>query len=135
MMGGSLDVAFQRAARYCEGWIAGGGDPDQFAGGLEKLRAAWSEAGREGDPRAMALAYFSLGADGRRHADAYLKDYYAWLGDDVAAMIADSAAADEEGVQRTLSNLEQAGCDEVILFPCSSEPEQVELLASAAGLG
>ena len=29
---------------------------------------------------------------------------------------------------------EEWNCDELILFPCSSDPEQVTLLAEAAGL-
>ncbi len=33
-----------------------------------------------------------------------------------------------------LNAFEQAGADEVICFPASSDPAQVELLAEAAGL-
>lgn len=29
---------------------------------------------------------------------------------------------------------EQAGCDELVIFPCASDPEQVRLLAEAAGM-
>jgi alkanesulfonate monooxygenase SsuD/methylene tetrahydromethanopterin reductase-like flavin-dependent oxidoreductase (luciferase family) len=135
IIGGSVDAAFERAARYGEGWIMGGGAPDQFRSALEKLKAAWSEAGREGEPRAMALAYFSLGPDAERNADAYLKHYYAWLGDEIAGQIAGSAATDEDTVSGYLSAFEQAGCDELVLFPCSPEVEQVGLLASAAAVG
>lgn len=82
----------------------------------------------------MALAYFSLGPDGERHADEYLTDYYAWLGEETAAAVAGSAATDAETVQGYLSAFEQAGCDELVIFPCSSDPEQVRLLAEAAGM-
>jgi alkanesulfonate monooxygenase SsuD/methylene tetrahydromethanopterin reductase-like flavin-dependent oxidoreductase (luciferase family) len=135
IIGGQVDAAFRRAAQHGEGWIMGGGAPEQFAGAFEKLNAAWSEAGREGEPRAIALAYYSLGPDAERHADSYLNDYYAWLGDEIAGMIAGSAATDEETVRGYLSAFEQAGCDELVFFPCSPEVEQVELLASAAGVG
>ena len=134
IVGGSADAAFRRAARH-DGWIMGGGAPDQFAGGLEKLKAAWAEAGRDGEPRAMALGYFSLGQNAEQDAQSYLKHYYAWLGEELAGGIAGSAATDEETVQSYLSAFEQAGCDELVLFPCSPDPEQVGLLASAAGLG
>ena len=40
---------------------------------------------------------------GERNANAYLEDYYAWLGDEVAAMIAGSAAKDAETVQASTS--------------------------------
>jgi hypothetical protein len=32
-----------------------------------------------------------------------------------------------------MSAFGSAGCDELVLFPCSSDPEQVTLLAEAAG--
>jgi alkanesulfonate monooxygenase SsuD/methylene tetrahydromethanopterin reductase-like flavin-dependent oxidoreductase (luciferase family) len=131
VLGGSADVSFTRAARVGDGWIAGGAPPDQFAGMAAKLDAAWAEAGREGQPRRMALAYFSLGEDGEANADAYLKDYYAWLGEETAGYIAASAAKDAETVKQYLAAFEEAGCEELILFPASSDPAQVDLLADA----
>ena len=131
IVGGSIDAAFRRAAEYGDGWIMGGGTPDMFADGRAKLQAAWSEAGREGTPRAMSLAYFSLGDQAEANADAYLKDYYAWLGE-YADKIAASAATDADTVKGYVQAFEQAGCDELVIFPSSSDPEQVDLLADAA---
>src|SRR4051794_10445474 len=41
IIGGSVDKTFERAARYGDGWIMGGGAPDQFADGAAKLNDAW----------------------------------------------------------------------------------------------
>jgi alkanesulfonate monooxygenase SsuD/methylene tetrahydromethanopterin reductase-like flavin-dependent oxidoreductase (luciferase family) len=131
IVGGSIDAAFRRAAEYGDGWIMGGGTPDMFADGKAKLEAAWSKAGREGSPRGMSLAYFSLGDQAEANADAYLKDYYAWLGE-YADQIAASAATDADTVRGYVEAFEQAGCDELVIFPSSSDPEQVDLLADAA---
>ncbi len=131
IVGGAADVSFARAARFGDGWIAGGAPPDQFAGMAAKLDDAWAEAGREGRPRKMALAYFSLGEDAEADANSYLKDYYAWLGEEVAGYIAGSAAKDAATVQQYLAAFEEAGCDELIVFPSSSDPAQVDLLADA----
>jgi alkanesulfonate monooxygenase SsuD/methylene tetrahydromethanopterin reductase-like flavin-dependent oxidoreductase (luciferase family) len=130
IIGGSVDAAYRRAAEHGAGWIMGGGTPDMFAEGKQKLEAAWSEAGREGKPRGMALAYFSLGEDAKEHANGYLKDYYAFLGD-MAQMIADSAATDEGTAAGYVKAFADAGCDELIIFPCNPDPGQVDLLASA----
>ncbi len=135
ILGGSVDAAFERAAKHGDGWIMGGGTPDMFAEGAEKLDAAWSAEGRDGEPRKMSLAYFSLGDDAEANADAYLLDYYAWLGDEVSKGIAGSAAKDAETVQGYISAFESAGCEELIMFPCASDPAQVSLLAEAADLG
>src|SRR3954452_5923675 len=99
IIGGAADVAFARAAKHADGWIMGGGAPDQFAQGAEKLRAAWESAGREGKPRTMALAYFALGDGAREAADGYLHDYYAFFGD-YADVIAGGAATDAQTVKQ-----------------------------------
>jgi hypothetical protein len=82
----------------------------------------------------MALGYFSLGPDAQKNAEHDLLDYYAWLGEETAQMIADSAAKDPDSVKAAISAFDSVGCDELILFPCSADPEQVTLLADAAGL-
>lgn len=134
VVGGHADASFARAARFGDGWIAAGTGPEQFAEGAGKARAAWSDAGREGEPRTMALAYFSLGERAEEDASAYLTDYYAWLGEDIANFIVAGAAKDTESVRQQIAAYEAAGCDELIFFPSSGDAVQVDLLAGAAGL-
>ncbi len=134
IVGGGVDASFARAARFGEGWVAGGAPPDQFAPMVERLEAAWSAAGRDGKPRAMGLAYFSLGDRAEENAAAYMRDYYAWLGEAATGFMAGNAAKDAETVKQRLDAFEEAGCDELILFPSSADPGQVDLLADAAGL-
>jgi len=130
MLGGTADVAFERAARYGDGWVMGGGAPDQFGEGAAKTRTAWEAAGREGAPRTMALGYFALGDRAEQAANGYLRDYYAFLGE-YAGMIAGSAAKDAGTVKQYVQGFSDAGCDELVLFPCDPDPGQVDLLAEA----
>jgi alkanesulfonate monooxygenase SsuD/methylene tetrahydromethanopterin reductase-like flavin-dependent oxidoreductase (luciferase family) len=134
LVGGGVDASFARAARFGDGWIAGGSGAEIFADAAGKVRAEWSAAGREGEPRLAGLAYFSLGADAEQSAKDYLGHYYAWLGDELAGMIAASAATDAETVEQYIAAYEGAGCDELIVFPSSSDAAQVDLLADAADL-
>jgi alkanesulfonate monooxygenase SsuD/methylene tetrahydromethanopterin reductase-like flavin-dependent oxidoreductase (luciferase family) len=134
IVGGHADVAYARAARFGDGWIAAGSGPDQAREGAEKARAAWREAGREGEPHIMALAYFSLGESAEQDVRDNLMDYYAWLGEDIAKMIADSAAQDADTVAQYIAAYESFGCDELVFCPSSPDPTQVDLLADAAGL-
>jgi alkanesulfonate monooxygenase SsuD/methylene tetrahydromethanopterin reductase-like flavin-dependent oxidoreductase (luciferase family) len=134
VVGGHADASFARAARHGDGWIMGGGSPDQFGEMAVKFDAAWKESGRQGKPRKLSLAYFSLGDDAESNARRNLGDYYAWLGEELAGMIVDSAAKDADTVRAYMSAFEGAGCDELILFPSSADPGQVEKLAEAAGL-
>jgi alkanesulfonate monooxygenase SsuD/methylene tetrahydromethanopterin reductase-like flavin-dependent oxidoreductase (luciferase family) len=133
LIGGSSPIAYRRAAQYADGWTMGGGTPDQFADGLKDLRAAWSAAKRDGQPRSQVLFYFSLGDGAEEAAKQSLGDYYSFLGE-YADQVVQSAAKDADTLKRYLSAFEQAGADEAICFPASSDPAQVELLAEAAGL-
>jgi alkanesulfonate monooxygenase SsuD/methylene tetrahydromethanopterin reductase-like flavin-dependent oxidoreductase (luciferase family) len=134
LVGGSVEASFRRAARFGDGWIAAGASPEQFAEWLAGFEAAWSESGRSEAPQNAALAYFSLGERAEEEAQAYLTDYYAWLGDEVAGYIADSAAKDAETARQYVAAFEATGCDELFLFPSSSDPQQVDLLADALGM-
>lgn len=134
IVGGHVDAAFARMARFADGWISSGTGPDLAREGAEKARAAWSEAGREAEPHIMALAYFSLGERAEADARENLADYYAWLGEEVAGMIVENAAKDTDTVERYLAAYEEAGCDELVFCPSSADPQQVDLLADAAGL-
>jgi len=133
VLGGTVDAAYERAARYGAGWTLGGGTPDAYAGGMEKMRAAWSAAGRDGEPRGMALAYYSLGDGAKAAAESYLGDYYRFTGE-FAAQIAASAATDADTVRGYVQGFEAVGCDELILFPSNPDPGQVDLLADALDL-
>jgi alkanesulfonate monooxygenase SsuD/methylene tetrahydromethanopterin reductase-like flavin-dependent oxidoreductase (luciferase family) len=133
LIGGSTDRAFERAARWGDGWTLGGGTPDALAAGLDKLNQAWSGAGREGKPRNTVLMYFALGDDAEQTAQRSLGNYYAFLGD-YAQQVVQSAAKDVGTIRQYLSAFEAAGADEVVCFPVSADPAQVEWLAEAAGL-
>jgi alkanesulfonate monooxygenase SsuD/methylene tetrahydromethanopterin reductase-like flavin-dependent oxidoreductase (luciferase family) len=133
VVGGHADASYARAARFADGWIASGSGPDQCREGIERVGAAWADAGRDGEPRTMALAYFALGDDAAGEARDYLTHYYAWLGDEVAGAIAAGAAQDPGTVEQYVAAYEDTGCDELILCPCSSDPGQVDLLADALG--
>ena len=130
LIGGQADAAFRRAAQ-ADGWISGGAPPDMYAQAREKLEAAWRDAGREGKPYAPSLAYFSLGDDAEADAQRGVGTYYQWLGD-YADQIVGSVAKDADTVKGYIQAFEAAGCDELVFFPSSADPEQVDRLAAAA---
>jgi alkanesulfonate monooxygenase SsuD/methylene tetrahydromethanopterin reductase-like flavin-dependent oxidoreductase (luciferase family) len=133
IVGGHADAAIERAARLGDGWIMGGGPPEQYAEMAAKVDDAWKRNGRSGTPRKMGLTYYSLGPNARENADRYINDYYGFLGD-YSQQIAQSVAINEEMVKQYLGAFEQAGCDELVAFPCATDPEQVDLLAAAANM-
>jgi alkanesulfonate monooxygenase SsuD/methylene tetrahydromethanopterin reductase-like flavin-dependent oxidoreductase (luciferase family) len=130
LIGGTSDAAFRRVGQFGDGWTSGGGGYQRFGGALERVREAWRDAGREGEPRTMALFYYSLGDRAAEQAESSLGAYYAFAGE-YAAQIAAGAATSAERVREYVSGYEEAGCDEVICFPASPDPAQVDLLADA----
>lgn len=130
IIGGHDAASFRRAARIGDGWIMGGGPPEMFSRSAGAVDRAWQAAGRSGKPRKLSLAYYALGPRARELADSYLKHYYAWMGE-FADQIAAGAAVSEEMVKGYVAAFEQSGCDELIMIPCSSELDQVALLAAA----
>ena len=130
LIGGANEKAYARAARHADGWTAGGAGPEAFGQAREAVRAAWKDAGRDGEPRTMALLYFALGDDPEGAARASLGDYYSFLGE-YAEQIVQGTLKDPDALRSTLAAYEEAGADEVICFPASADPAQVDLLAAA----
>jgi alkanesulfonate monooxygenase SsuD/methylene tetrahydromethanopterin reductase-like flavin-dependent oxidoreductase (luciferase family) len=131
VIGGNVSATFRRIAEHGDGWTMGGGTPDQFREMSAKVKAAWSDAGREGTPRLIALCYYALGDHAEEAAKEELGDYYAWLGEEIAGQIIASAATDEDTIRAYRDAFADAGADELICFPTSTDPAQVDLLADA----
>jgi probable F420-dependent oxidoreductase len=76
LVGGHSEAALRRAARLGDGWMHGGGGPEELGGLLMKLQALRSEYGRAAEPfeiHVLSMDAYSL--DGvRRLADAGVTD-------------------------------------------------------------
>jgi alkanesulfonate monooxygenase SsuD/methylene tetrahydromethanopterin reductase-like flavin-dependent oxidoreductase (luciferase family) len=132
LIGGSGAAAVRRTVEVGAGWISGGGGVDVFTQGADRIRTAWTKAGRAGTPRFAALAYYALGPDAEALAGAYLGDYYRFLGD-YAAQVTAGALTTPDAVRGAVDAFAAAGCDELVLFPCSPDLDQLHRLAEVAG--
>jgi alkanesulfonate monooxygenase SsuD/methylene tetrahydromethanopterin reductase-like flavin-dependent oxidoreductase (luciferase family) len=134
MFGGNSDRSIARVAKWGIGWTMSSGQPVEVVpDSIARIRSAWAEAGREGDPHFTVLTYFALGPNAEVGA-RNLGDYYGFLGPYVERIIA-AAHKTPESVHEFASRHEAAGTKEVIFFPAIPEVDQVDLLAEAAGLG
>jgi alkanesulfonate monooxygenase SsuD/methylene tetrahydromethanopterin reductase-like flavin-dependent oxidoreductase (luciferase family) len=126
LVGGAVGSAFERMARYSDGYAHNGGPPRAFARAAATARAAWSDMGRPGRPKLWGQGYFALG-QGERGAD-YLRDYYAFTGP-FAEKIAAANLTSPRAIKDFVRGYEEEGCDELILFPTVPEIEQLDRLA------
>jgi alkanesulfonate monooxygenase SsuD/methylene tetrahydromethanopterin reductase-like flavin-dependent oxidoreductase (luciferase family) len=128
LIGGTSDKAVGRVATWGAGWTAGGGGPEMAAPVVEKVRAAWRDAGRDGEPRLAALAYFSLGDDAAPDSRAYLLDYYSYAGE-YAEAIASSALRTPTQIRDAVRAFADLGFSELYLDPTTAALDQVDRLA------
>jgi len=132
LVGGSSGEALARMARYSDGYMHGGGPARAFAGAAAKAAAAWSDLGRPGRPITWGMGYFALG-DGNADAGAeYLRHYYAFTGP-FAEKIAAGNLTSPGAITDFIRGYEDAGCDELVLFPTTSSIDQVDRLAEVIG--
>jgi alkanesulfonate monooxygenase SsuD/methylene tetrahydromethanopterin reductase-like flavin-dependent oxidoreductase (luciferase family) len=126
LVGGTVGPAFARMARYADGYAHNGGPPRAFERAAASARAAWSDLGRPGRPLLWGQGYFALGND--EEGAAYLRDYYAFTGP-FAEKIAAGNLTSPRAIRDFVRGYEEAGCDELILFPTVADLEQLDRLA------
>jgi alkanesulfonate monooxygenase SsuD/methylene tetrahydromethanopterin reductase-like flavin-dependent oxidoreductase (luciferase family) len=128
LVGGLSGQAFSRMARYADGYAHGGGPPRAFASAASRAQAAWGDLGRPGRPRLWGQGYFTLGDVER--GNAYLRDYYAFTGPFVERIVAENATS-ARAVKDFVRGYEEAGCDELVLFPTVPDPDELDRLVEA----
>jgi alkanesulfonate monooxygenase SsuD/methylene tetrahydromethanopterin reductase-like flavin-dependent oxidoreductase (luciferase family) len=128
LIGGTTERAVERTVKWGVGWTAGGSGADQVGPFAERVRRAWKDAGRPGEPQIVALSYFAMSDE--EASKANLRDYYAFLGD-FATTIADSAPRGEQAVKDTAERFRDAGVEELIFDPSVADIAEVDRLADA----
>lgn len=96
------------------GWVAPLFGHAVLADGAEALAGAWRDCDRGDSPRIVTGRYFSLGADAEHVADEYIRPHY---GADYYALARADTLTEPDQIGAELDRLEQAGCDDVLLFP------------------
>src|SRR5437667_8957134 len=72
--------------------------------------------------------YYALGPDALERASVYIRDYYAFMGQR-AELMANSIPSTPEAIKAPIEAFTDIGVDEVMLWPCIPELDQVDRLA------
>lgn len=128
LIGGASDAAVRRTVEYGDGWTSGGAPPELAAQMVERIRRAWRDAGRDGEPRMAALVYYGLGD--RAESQASLRNYYAFLGE-WAEQVAQSAVGTPEQAAAMVRAFADAGFTELVFDPTVTALDEVDRLADA----
>src|SRR5206468_10162302 len=104
----------------------------------DKARAAWLDAGRPGKPQIWGQGYFALEDEATVEAGMrYMREYYAFTGP-FAEKIAAGLLTTPQAIAQFIRGYEEAGCDELVLFPTVADIAQLRRLAevlSELGVG
>lgn len=125
--------SMRRAARWADG-ISGfsiAGDPEEIARGNALADTCWAEQGRTTPPRKVSGCFVALGVpDAAEVLRSFTERYLGFLGPELAAAIAGTSRVwSPEVLAEVLADAAEAGCDEFILVPATTDPA---FLAAAA---
>ncbi|PXX68575.1 alkanesulfonate monooxygenase SsuD/methylene tetrahydromethanopterin reductase-like flavin-dependent oxidoreductase (luciferase family) [Nocardia tenerifensis] len=127
LFGGFQPAALERVGRWGGGFLAAA--PPSWAGNLfDTVRRSWTEHGRAGEPRIVAQVNVALGdQDLIDEARAAMGAYYEFSGR-VEYML-DGMLIGADAIRSAISQFEDLGADEVMLYCYGGDPDQVNRLA------
>ncbi|WP_327093781.1 LLM class flavin-dependent oxidoreductase [Nocardia vinacea] len=127
LFGGFQPAAIDRVGRWGGGFLAAAAP--SWAGGLfDTARRSWKEHGRDGKPRIVAQVNVALGApDLIEDARTSMGAYYEFSGR-ADFMLAGMLTTPDE-IRTAISQFEDLGADEVMLYCYGRDADQVDRLA------
>ncbi|WP_433731482.1 LLM class flavin-dependent oxidoreductase [Nocardia sp. CA-129566] len=127
LFGGFQPAAIDRVGRWGGGFLAAAAP--SWAGGLfDAARSSWKEYGRDGEPRIVAQVNVALGApDLIEDARTSMGNYYEFSGR-ADYMLAGMLTTPDE-IRTAISQFEDLGADEVMLYCYGRDADQVDRLA------
>ncbi|HEY6493935.1 MAG TPA: LLM class flavin-dependent oxidoreductase [Trebonia sp.] len=127
LFGAIAPAAFERMARWGQGYIGASFPAAMVAGSFDAARDAWKKAGREGSPRLVAIAYYAFGDPEKGRANIY--DYYSVGGDEIATMVSSGVHDSTQSLKEVVNAYEDLGADELIFNPALDDINEVSRLA------
>ncbi len=130
-IGGQSDLVIKRVARYGDGWLPSFITPEEFAAGMEKLRAYAAERGRTiepGEAGVLLLTHVSRDASAAREA---ARKFLARAPIPQSALDERVAIGTADEVCARLERYVAVGCTKFVLFPLAAAGElipQVEVI-------
>ena len=117
--------AMRRAARWADG-ISGfdiAGDELAIRKVNDLADRCWDEAGRDAPPTKISGCFVAVGVDDAAEIlRSFTARYLGFLGPELAGAIAATATtATPDALRKVLDGAEQAGCDEFIVVPSTTD--------------
>jgi alkanesulfonate monooxygenase SsuD/methylene tetrahydromethanopterin reductase-like flavin-dependent oxidoreductase (luciferase family) len=134
MIGGANDRTIDRVVRWGDGWTMSR-QPWLYTDFIERLRVAWHDAERAGEPRICAIVGFAFGPDGQTAIRESVADSSTWP-DGAPNRIRDFTQASlrtPHEVREAMRVYREAGVTDLQMLPAIPEASQLDVLAAAIG--
>ncbi|GAB2676928.1 hypothetical protein GCM10027271_42180 [Saccharopolyspora gloriosae] len=125
LFGGYSAHALDRMVRWGEGYIGGSLPSSTTAPRFEAAKRAWHEAGRQGAPKLVVLAYFALGAPEAGRAN--IQDFYRLAPKEIATNAV--LCTTRKTIEQTVTVYTDLGIDEIIFVSAVDDPDEITRLA------
>lgn len=132
LIGAYSEAAIKRVGRWNNGYIAGGRSPQQVPEFFRLAEHAWQKAGRAGKPRLVVCSYYGLGPNAAERVAETIVHYYSFLGVG-AQQMASRIPSTPDAVHGIIESFKSTGADELILWPCIPELDQISRLQEVIG--
>ena len=129
LIGAFAPATIQRAGRWADGYLGGGGDPQAALTLYNAVAEAWQEHGRRGSPRFVATNAFALGPGATDRGAAQARNYNQFLGPEAADQAARRVLTSPEDIRGVIQEFTQVGLDEMVFLPQVPDLDQVGRLA------
>ncbi len=129
LIGGNSDATTRRLTRWGHGYISGGGPPEMTNQSFRTAEAAWQKAGKAGKPRLVGCIYYALGPDASEGIASYISHYYSFMGTTMVSQMIQAFPSTPDAVRTIIKGFNDIGADELMLWPCIPELDQIQHLA------
>jgi alkanesulfonate monooxygenase SsuD/methylene tetrahydromethanopterin reductase-like flavin-dependent oxidoreductase (luciferase family) len=131
MIGGYHPDAINRV-RWADGYVTGGRPVNELRQFYDMAEAAWCDEGRSGKPLLQSGIPFALGEKALEGAIAFSRQYYAFMGANVARRTAAILKTPDE-IREAIKAFRDIGTDELTFSPGVADLDQVDRLADIVG--
>jgi alkanesulfonate monooxygenase SsuD/methylene tetrahydromethanopterin reductase-like flavin-dependent oxidoreductase (luciferase family) len=129
LFGARAPRAMARMARWGQGYVGASVPASMVAASFDAARQAWSDAGREGSPRLVAISYYAFGDVEQARANVW--DYYSVSGKEFAELVTGSFPAGVDDIRQAVKDFGAIGADELIFNTTIPDLDQIDRLADA----
>jgi alkanesulfonate monooxygenase SsuD/methylene tetrahydromethanopterin reductase-like flavin-dependent oxidoreductase (luciferase family) len=129
VLGGFTAATMYHLKRWGHGYMAGHTPPEQVKQLYQLAKETWEGAGRPGTPRFVSCIYYGLGPRAAQGVASYIGEFYAHKGTAQVQQMIQDVAVTPESLRTTIQQFADIGTDELILWPCTPELDQLHRLA------